>query len=93
LFLTRATSANGAVHLYNPLTQTLVASIYGDTAGDSLGSGGITVLSNNNFVITTPDDDNGGNSNVGSVMLVNGTTGALIESIFGNRAFDYLGSE
>ena len=85
-------SSSGAVHLYNPLTQTLIASIYGDTANDRLGSSSITVLANNNFVIASEVDDVGGIVNAGSVRLVNGATGAQIGStIAGDTASDRLG--
>jgi len=67
--------AAGAVHLYNPFTQTLISSIFGDTANDSLGRNGITALANNNFVIASIYDDEGGIVDAGSVRLVNGATG------------------
>ena len=89
-------SFSGAVHLYNPVTQTRIASIYGNAAGDSLGPlahTSITALPNGNFVIASPNADEGGLVNVGSVRLVNGTTGAPIGSaIVGNAASDFLGS-
>lgn len=82
---------NGAVHLYNPATQSIIASIYGDATNDNLGSGGIFPLANGNFVIVSPLD--GGPNNFGSVMLVNGATGAVIGApITGDDAGDQLGS-
>ena len=65
----------GAVHLYSPLSSTPIASIYGDVAGDSLGSTSITALGNNNVVIASRLDDEGGVSDAGSVRLVDGSTG------------------
>src|SRR5438034_965357 len=89
-------SFSGAVHLDNPVTETRIASIYGNAAGDSLGPlahTSITALPNGNFVIASPNADEGGLVNVGSVRLVNGTTGAPIGSaIVGNAASDFLGS-
>jgi len=91
----------GAVHLYNPFTKTVIASFYGDDADDNIGllyqgmSGtkfGITALANNNFVIASANDDVNSLSNAGSVMLVNGATGAQIgTTIAGNVAQDKLG--
>jgi len=83
---------NGAVHLYNPFTQTRIASFYGVMANDQLGSGGITVLTNNNFIITSELDDENGIINAGSVMLVDGTTGLQIgNTLTGETANDKLG--
>lgn len=85
-------ASSGAVHLYNPFTQTLVASIYGDVANDRLGSNGITALTNNNYVIASAGDDVGGIVNAGSVRLMNGTTGMQIgNTIAGDIANDQLG--
>jgi hypothetical protein len=91
----------GAVHLYNPFTKTVIASFYGDDADDNIGllyqgmSGskfGIIALANNNFVIASANDDVNSVSNAGSVMLVNGATGAQIGStLAGNTANDKLG--
>ena len=83
----------GAVHLYNPFTKTVIASFYGDTAEDYLGYSGVTALGNNNFVIASADDDVNSVVNAGSVMLVNGATGAQIGStIAGDTRDDYLGN-
>ena len=71
---------SGAVHLYNPRTQARIASIFGDTANDQLGSRGVTALANGNFVIASQNDDVGGVVDAGSVMLFNGATGAQIGS-------------
>ena len=83
----------GAVHLYNPFTKTVIASFYGDTANDYLGITSITALGNNNFVIASAYDDVNSVVNAGSVMLVNGATGAQIGStIAGDTRDDYLGN-
>ena len=85
--------SNGAVHLYNPITQTVIASFYGDNADDQLGSGGITALANSNFVISSPQDSVGGVINAGSVQLVNGETGIPIGTkLNGGFDNDRLGS-
>ena len=84
---------SGAVHLYNPYTQTRLASFYGDNANDQLGSGGITALANNNFVIASPVDNAGGIVDAGTVMLVDGSTGTQIGiTQMGDRVSDFLGS-
>jgi hypothetical protein len=87
-------SNNGAVHLYNPFTKTVVASFYGDTGNDKLGDSSITALGNNNFVIASPGDDVNSVVDAGSVMLINGATGAQIGStIAGDNTSDYFGSK
>ena len=89
---TFATNA-GAVHLYNPFTKTVVASFYGDTASDYLGSSSVTALGNNNFVTASRLDDVNGVRDAGSVMLVSGTTGAQIgATLAGDTANDLLGN-
>ena len=82
----------GAVHLYNPYTKTVVASFYGDNANDYLGNTSVTALGNNNFVIASSADEVNSITDAGSVMLINGTTGAQIgTTIAGDTANDYLG--
>ena len=82
---------NGAVHLFNPLTQTLISSFYGDSAYDNFGF--VTALPNGNYVISSSADDAGGISNAGSVRLMNGVTGAQIGSaIVGDIQNDGLSS-
>jgi RNase P/RNase MRP subunit p29 len=88
---TVATNA-GSVHLYNPFTKTVIASFYGDTAYDKLGSSSVTALGNNNFVIASSTDDVNSVTDAGSVMLINGATGAQIKTIAGDTAIDSLGS-
>jgi len=82
----------GAVHLYNPFTKTVIASFYGDTASDKLGYSGVTALGNNNFVIASYLDNVNSVTDAGSVMLINGATGAQIgTTLAGNAAQDYFG--
>jgi len=84
---------NGAVHLFNPVTQELIASIYGDNAEDRLGSdSGIYALPNNNFVIASPVDNENGVIDAGTVKLINGETGIQIGStISGETENDRIG--
>ena len=83
---------NGAVHLYNPVTQMLIASIYGDDANDQFGLGSITALANGNFVLATPVDNLPGAAGAGTVRLINGVSGAQIGStIAGDDPADGMG--
>jgi len=82
----------GAVHLFNGSTQERIASFYGDDQQDRFGATSITELTNGNFVIASESDDVAGIVNAGSVILVNGATGAQIgTTIVGNDAGDSLG--
>jgi hypothetical protein len=58
---------NGAAHLYNPVTQALIGSIYGNQVRDELGNGGISVLGNDNYVIGSAFDDDGAIVDAGSI--------------------------
>lgn len=64
----------GAVHLYNQ-SGTLISTLTGSTAGDQVGSGFVTVLSNGNFVISSPLWDNGANADAGAATWGSMTTG------------------
>jgi len=82
----------GSVMLVNGATGALIGTIVGDTASDQLGYSFITALTNNNFVIASENDNVGGITDAGSVMLINGATGAQIGStLAGNTASDKLG--
>ncbi len=52
-------------------------SLVGSTAGDAVGSGGITALSNGNYVASSPNWDNGTATNAGAVTLCSGITGVF----------------
>ena len=82
----------GSVMLVNGATGALIGTIVGDTASDQLGYSFITALTNNNFVIASENDNVGGITDAGSVMLINGVTGAQIGStLAGDIASDKLG--
>jgi hypothetical protein len=49
-------------------------------------------LSTGNVVITSPNDDAGG-TDAGAVYLLNGATGALISTLTGSHAFEYVGNQ
>ena len=60
--------------------------------GNQFGSGnGIIPLASGNVVVTATADDFGA-SNAGAVYLFNRTTGALISTLVGSTANDYVGS-
>jgi len=50
----------------------------------------VTVLSNGNVIVTNPSD-NFGARNAGAVYVFNGLTGALVSSLVGSNASDYVG--
>ena len=52
-FYTNYTEARGAVYLYSP-NGVLISRLTGDRIGNSVGSGGITVLTNGNYVVNSP---------------------------------------
>lgn len=69
----------------------LIFKIEGDNAGDRIGWNAVLELSNGNLVIASSSDDVGGLTDAGSVLLVNGTTGAIISRIEGDVANDQTG--
>lgn len=89
------TWANG-----NAVTAAVVStsnSLYGSTASDNIGSGGITTLVTGDYVVRSPNWDNSGISNVGAVTRgdgATGTTGAVdvSNSWIGSTASDQIGS-
>ena len=71
-------------------------SLIGSKAGEFLGAGGVTVLSNSNYVISTPTWDNDAADNAGAATWANGNTGitGMIttgNSLAGSAEGDYLG--
>ena len=51
----------------------------------------VVPLSTGNVVVTDPNDNAGG-SNAGAAYLFNGTTGALISTLTGSKASDFVGN-
>ena len=65
----------------------------GDNTGDLIGQSGVTALGNNNFVIASRFDNVNSANDAGSVMLINGATGAQIgTTIAGIIEDDSLGN-
>ncbi|WP_157453239.1 two-partner secretion domain-containing protein [Coleofasciculus chthonoplastes] len=77
----------GTVILANGTTGAEISRISGTNLNDSFGSDEITALSNGNYVFGNPFAEIGGVSNAGTVILVNGTTGAEISRISSNNLF------
>ena len=71
----------GVVSLFDGLTgKQIGSSIVGDNLEDLIGLS-VFALSNGNYIIVSGNDDVGGIPNIGSLMLVDGNTGSLIDSI------------
>src|SRR5204863_1863391 len=72
-------------------------SLVGSTAGDQIGSAGVTALTNGNYVVRSPNWDTGGIVNAGAVTWGDGTTGVTgvvspANSLVGATAADQVGS-
>ena len=65
----------GAVYLYRA-DGGLIHTLRGSSAGDQVGSFGITVLSNGHFVVASPDWDNAGVFDAGAATWRNGSSGS-----------------
>jgi hypothetical protein len=81
----------GSVKLVDGTTGAIIVSIEGDQDLDYYGTKPAVVLSNGNFVIALPNDDVGGLVDAGSVKVVDGVTGAILVSVDGDQASDFLG--
>jgi hypothetical protein len=71
-------------------------SLVGSSAGDQVGSGGVTELKNGNYVVSSRDWDDGGVTDVGAVTWVDGTGGtsgivSAANSLVGSSAGDRVG--
>lgn len=91
-----ATNA-GSAHLYDGTSGALISSLWGNTANDHVGIGGITTLSNGNFLIRSPDWDNGAVTSAGAVTWGSGITGVTgivgsTNSLVGSTTDDRVGS-
>jgi hypothetical protein len=71
-------------------------SLIGSTANDSVGSAGITALSNGNYVVSSPSWDNGPVASVGAATFASGLSGisgviSPANSLIGSQANDAVG--
>ena len=82
----------GSVILVDGSTGLEILSQQGEQTNDFLCRDGITVLDNGNYVISSGRDDSDTVTDVGSVRLINGTTGVEIASLQGDLSFDRIGS-
>ena len=73
-FYTDYTEARGAVYLYSP-NGVLISQLIGDDIGNSVGGGGITVLTNGNYVVNSPFWDSATTDGVGAVTWCDQWTG------------------
>jgi hypothetical protein len=86
----------GAVYLYRP-SGTLISTLFGSSASDRVGDGGVIVLGNGNFVVRSPNWDNGVAVDAGAVTFASGTSGisgvvSPANSLVGSTAVDVVGS-
>jgi filamentous hemagglutinin family protein len=84
--------STGAVYLYNGTTGALISTLFGTVAGDLVGSGGVTKLSNGNYTVNSPSWNGG----LGAVSWGNDTTGlngavSGTNSLVGSAAGDQVG--
>jgi hypothetical protein len=74
-----------------------INSLVGSTAGDNVGSGGVTALGNGNYVVNSANWDNGSVVNAGAVTWGSGTSGvtgavSASNSLVGSTASDNVGN-
>jgi filamentous hemagglutinin family protein len=91
-------SKSGAAYLYHGTTGALISALYGSTADDQVGSGGITALSNGNYVVSSNNwNKDATTTRVGAVTWGSGTGGTIgavsaANSLVGSTASDSVGS-
>jgi hypothetical protein len=73
-------------------------SLVGSIAGDSVGSGGVTMLTNGNYLVVSPNWQNGSAFNAGAVTWGNGATGVRglvspANSLVGSQINDAVGGD
>lgn len=86
----------GAVYMFSP-TGSLLSRLTGVSAGDRVGSGGVTVLANGNFVVNSYEWDNAGVVDVGAVTWIHAARGlsgvvSAQNSLVGSKEGDSIGS-
>ena len=83
-----ATGVSGAVSAAN--------SLVGSSAGDAVGSGGITQVGSGNYVVRSTAWNNAGAASAGAATWVDGSTGigavvSAANSLVGTQAYSYVG--
>ena len=86
----------GAVYLFNGATGILISTLRGSTAGDQVGWGGVTALTNGNYVIRSQLWDNSATVDAGAVTWGSGISGvsgtvSAANSLVGSTANDRVG--
>ncbi|MEO1055880.1 MAG: hypothetical protein AAFY28_03105 [Actinomycetota bacterium] len=89
------TLGDGTTGITGPVT--VGNSLHGTQAGDLVGAGGVTELTNGDYVVTSHLWDNAGGVDVGAVTVVDGTTGSpgpvtRDNSLHGRLKDDMVGS-
>ncbi|MFM7867880.1 MAG: hypothetical protein ACKPHU_27000, partial [Planctomycetaceae bacterium] len=87
----------GAVYLFNGMTGSLISTLKGSSSADTIGSTGLTQLTNGNYVIRSSGWDSGTITDVGAVTWGNGTSGitgtvSSSNSLVGSSASDTVGA-
>jgi hypothetical protein len=87
----------GAVYLYNGHTRALISALTGRQAGDQVGLGGVTPLSNGNYVVDSSGWANGAAAQAGAVTWCSGTLGCtgvvtVTNSLVGSQPGDGVGN-
>ncbi|WP_158284113.1 filamentous hemagglutinin N-terminal domain-containing protein, partial [Azospirillum sp. TSO22-1] len=87
----------GAVYLFDGTTGALISTLTGTTAGDAVGSTGVTALGNGNYVVRSSNWANGTAASAGAVTWGSGTAGvagtvSAANSLVGTSATDLVGS-
>jgi hypothetical protein len=80
---------SGIIYLINSSTGSILKQISGDSTYDNFGNY-VKELDNGNILVSLKYDDFAGLTNVGSLRILNPTTGAEICSIYGDNAYDYF---
>ena len=86
----------GAVYLYNGATGALISMLTGTRAGNSVGSGGVKVLSNGNYLVSSDEWNNGAIADAGAATWGDATSGVtgtvtVTNSLVGSTAGDQIG--
>ncbi len=86
----------GAVYLYDGASGNLISTLTGSTAGDQVGYGGVTALSNGNYVVRSHSWDNGAIADAGAATWGDGASGVSgavsdLNSLVGSTAGDRVG--
>jgi hypothetical protein len=94
-FYTNYTEARGAVYLYSP-NGVLISTLRGSQIGNSVGSGGITVLTGGDYVVNSPFWDSPTMDGVGAVTWCSQMTGcngfvSASNSLVGGSKGDLVG--